>query len=79
MRTGRAVEDYANSVNPQGNLWRLAVMDSIYKVYTVINGEAVQTTRKLIPIVNFNDGVKTNVELISSILLRQQTLYKEPI
>lgn len=54
-------------------------MDSIYKVYAVINDKVVQTARKLIPIVNFSDEVKTNVELISSILPRQQTLHKEPI
>lgn len=49
-------------------------MDSIYKVDAVINGKAVQTTRKLIPIVNLDDEQKTNVELISSIPLTQQTL-----
>lgn len=40
-------------------------MDSIYKVDAVINGKAVQTARKLIPIVNLGDEQKTNVELIS--------------
>lgn len=54
--------DYANSLNLLGNLWRLAVMDSIYKVDAVINGKAVQTALKLIPIVN--SGGKMNAELI---------------